>query len=361
MTVSPEEGGLSPERSAASPSAPASRDATAAEGSRSAMTHRAFQDVVIAALNGPDDEVVVRALASPQAWDTGGLRGLWKLRRDGVRFSSAGVLSERGPRTLGCVRYERDDVSKPARSAFVLLAEVDSGFRIEGVYEEIPLALAWLRGWIEPGVRAEALPSDEGIAAFAQRIAEVAHGQLGAFLIEHCDAETAMAARADTMLPAGAAKVIGVHVLAAVGRALVGIGVGPMAMWLVLERRVESVERLRCVAVTVRPSMTALLTGARAYQPETERIEADLFMQRLLDAVRGRGTPATPELLDQRERFRQELVERLNASFTANIPADEAILSALRQTLEKQPARGRSVGELVAAVLGRIVQQRPPE
>lgn len=324
------------------------------------MSHREFLDVVIAALNGPDDEVMVRALASAQAWESGGLKGLWKLRRDRVRFSSAGVLSERGPRTLGCVRYERDDTSKPARSAFVLLAEVDSGFRIEGVYEEIPLALAWLRGWIEAGVRAEQLPSEVDVAAFAQRIADVEHGHLGAFLIEHCDAETAMAARADTMLPAGAAKVLGVHVLAAVGRALVGIGVGPMALWLVLERQVASPGHLRCVAVTVRPSMTALLTGARAYQPETERIEADLFLQRLLDAVRGRGTPATPEVLDQRARFRQELVERLNASFTANIPADEALISALRQTLEKQPARGRSVGELVADVLGRIAQ-RPPE
>ena len=360
MVVTPDAPGLPSEPSGEGGGLSTARHASVPEGSRASLSHREFLDVVIAALNGPDDEVVVRALASERAWDSGGLKGLWKLRRDRVRFSSAGVLSEHGARTLGCVRYVRDDPSKPARSAFVLLAEVDTGFRVEGVYEEIPQALAWLRGWVEAGVRAEDLPSDEGIAAFAQRIADVAHGQLGAFLIEHCDAETAMAARADTMLPAGAAKVLGVHVLAAVGRALVGVGVGPMALWLVLERQVASPDKLRCVAVTVRPSMTALLTGARAYQPETERIEADLFLQRLLDAVKGRGAPASPEVQDQRARFRQELVERLNASFQTNIPADEALVAALRQTLEKQPARGRSVGELVADVLGRIAQ-RPPE
>jgi len=343
--------------------------------------HKHFLETVVIALNRPEssrsaafenghedagerDGAALRALATDDAWEAGGLRGLWRLRRDKVTFSSAGVLSPHAPRTLGCVRYERlADASKPPRSAFALLSEdATAGFRVEGVYEEIPLALAWLRGWITPGQRVDRLPSDASGEALAAELVAVPHGGLGAFLSERLDADPAITARADDVLPDGPAKVLGVHAMPIIGRTLVGIAVGDDALWLVIERHPDDVGgRAHLVSVLVRPSLSALVTGARAFTTETERAESDLFLERLLAAVRGRASsqnrPVAVTTDEQRERFREELMQRLSASFGKHIPADEAVIAALRQTLQSSAPRAKNIGELVAQVLGRLVDR----
>lgn len=320
--------------------------------------HRQFLDSLVAVLNQPDDDDAgLRAIATPDAFDVGNLKGLWKLRRDKVVYTSAGVLSARGPRTLGCVRYERPaDPSKPARSAFALLIEGDDGFKVAGIYEEIPLALAWLRGWITAGQKVAALPSDDEGRALAEALTTAPRGGIAAFLSERIDTDPAIAARADGILGEGPATVLGVHALRIIGRTLIGIGVGHDALWLVIERDPKH-ERPHLVAVLIRPSLAAHVTGARAYALETEKVETDLFLDRLLAAVRGRAAAAAKGQAsddDQRERFREELTQRLNASFGRQMPADEAVVEALKATLQSSAARAKTMGELVAQVLGHL-------
>jgi len=320
--------------------------------------HKQFLDNIVAVLNqSEDDDAGLRALATPDAFDVGNLKGLWRLRRDKVVYSSAGVLSAHGPRTLGCVRYERPtDPSKPARSAFALLLEGEDGFKVAGIYEEIPLALAWLRGWITAGQKADALPSDDEGKALAEALVTAPHGGIAALLCERIDADPAVAARADGILSDGPATVLGVHALTIIGRTLIGIGVGHEALWLVLERDPKH-DRPHLVSVLIRPSLAALVTGARAYALDTEKLETDLFLERLLAAVRGRAAAAKSSAEgddDQRERFREELTQRLNASFGRHMPADEAVVEALKATLQSSSARAKTMGELVAQVLGHL-------
>ncbi len=340
-----------------------------------AADHRALLDAVVESLNAPDDgaplvggvpaEGPIRALTVPDAWESGGFSKLWRMKREGFAFGSAGVLSAQGDKTLGCVRYHRpSEPDKPARSVFLLLALGAEGPRVQGVFAEVPLALGWLRGWIVPGQRVDALPSDDAARELAAAIVEAPRGGLGAVLQARLGLSDDNLTRLLGELPDGPLRAVGVHSLPVVGRSLIGLGKDPgpgaerdraAEVWLVTELRPDA-ERPRLVAVTGWPSLPAMLTGARAVASDGAPAESDLFVDRLLAVVRASDNRPSE---DQRERFRQELILRLQSAFARQMPNEQTVADAVKAVLkpDAQAARAKNIGELIKLVLERVADR----
>lgn len=331
-----------------------------------ARDHGEFLDVVVAALNGPftggaekamPETGPLRELATQEAWELGGFGKLWRMRRDGFVFDSAGVLAPHGERMLGCIRYRREsEPDRPARSVFVLQTEEGQRHRVVGVYAETSLAVGWLRGWIAPGQRLSALPGGDLGRELASDLADAPRERLAERVMDRLDVGEQDAQRISRELPEGRLVVLAVHSLPVVGRTIFGLGEdgdGPVqyreGLWFVIEHD----QAPKLISVLSYPSLTHLLNGARSSQAENE---VDLFVDRITAVVREAQDNEARD--PDQERYRDEITQRLESAFEGEMPTEQQVVEALKSALIAGASEGKQLGQLVVSVLEQLAESK---